>query len=56
MYPKNSDPSKAAREGVNPSPSFPAVEEEILGFWAKDGTFQESIDQRKATDAEEFVF
>lgn len=56
MYPKNSDPSKAAREGVNPSPSFPAVEEEILGFWAKDGTFQESIDQRKATNAEEFVF
>ncbi len=56
MYPKNSDPSKAAREGVNPSPSFPAVEEEILGFWAKDGTFQESIDQRKAVNAEEFVF
>jgi isoleucyl-tRNA synthetase len=56
MYPKNSDPSKAAREGVNPSPSFPAVEEEILGFWAKDGTFQESIDQRKAANADEFVF
>jgi len=56
MYPKNSDPSKAAREGVNPSPSFPAVEVEILGFWAKDGTFQESIDQRKAANAEEFVF
>lgn len=55
MYPKNQD-STPAREGVNPSPSFPAVEEQILDFWAKDGTFQASIDQRKATDAPEFVF
>ncbi len=56
MYPKNQDASKAAREGVNPSPSFPAVEEAILDFWAKDDTFQTSIDQRKAAGAEEFVF
>lgn len=55
MYPKNQD-SMPAREGVNPSPSFPAVEEQILDFWAKDGTFQASIDQRKAQDAPEFVF
>jgi len=56
MYPKNQASSKPASEGVNPSPSFPAVEEQILDFWAKDGTFQASIDQRTASNAEEFVF
>ena len=56
MYPKNQDASKAVREGVNPSPSFPAVEQEILKFWAEDSTFQASIDQRKDAGAEEFVF
>ncbi|BDS50292.1 isoleucine--tRNA ligase [Rhodoluna lacicola] len=56
MYPKNHDSTAPAREGVNPSPSFPAVEQQILNFWAKDGTFQASIDQRKESDAEEFVF
>ena len=56
MYPKNNDPAKAAREGVNPSPSFPAVEEGILAFWKGDDTFQASIDQRTAANAEEFVF
>jgi isoleucyl-tRNA synthetase len=49
MYPKRN-----AGEGVNPSPSFPSVEEQILDFWAKDGTFQASIDAR--SDAKEFVF
>ena len=38
MYPKNNDSTKAAREGVNPSPSFPAVEEGILAFWKGDDT------------------
>ncbi len=56
MYPKNQDSTAPAREGVNPSPSFPAVEQQILDFWAKDGTFQASIDQRAAANAEEFVF
>jgi len=56
MYPKNNDSTKAVREGVNPSPSFPAVEEGILAFWKGDNTFQASIDQRTATGAEEFVF
>ena len=56
MYPKNNDSTKAAREGVNPSPSFPAVEEGILSFWKGDDTFQASIDQRTAANAEEFVF
>lgn len=56
MYPKLNDSKSNAREGVNPSPSFPAVEQSILEFWAADGTFQASIDQRKAESAEEFVF
>jgi isoleucyl-tRNA synthetase len=62
MYPKKSDSldgaraSETATGSVNPSPSFPAVEEQILDFWAKDGTFQASIDQRTAGNAEEFVF
>jgi isoleucyl-tRNA synthetase len=60
MYPKNSDSSARAGEtngtGVNPSPSFPELEKSILNYWAKDETFQASIDQRKAADAEEFVF
>jgi isoleucyl-tRNA synthetase len=53
MYPLNSA-GKAV--GVNPSPSFPEIEKEILQYWDKEGTFQESIDQRKAEGAEEFVF
>ena len=53
MYPKvNAD---SAREGVNPSPSFPNLEEQVLAYWQKDGTFQASIDQRKAENAEEFL-
>lgn len=62
MYPKKSDSfdgaraSETATGSVNPSPSFPAVEEQILDFWAKDDTFQASIDQRTAGNAEEFVF
>jgi isoleucyl-tRNA synthetase len=56
MYPKNNDSTIAAREGVNPSPSFPAVEQGILAFWKGDDTFQASIDQQTAANAEEFVF
>lgn len=51
MYPLD---SAGQAFGVNPSPSFPDVEQKILSYWAKDGTFQASIDQR--SEAEEFVF
>jgi isoleucyl-tRNA synthetase len=51
MYPKHKPVS-----GVAPSPSFPKVEEEVLAHWAKDDTFQESVNQREASDADEFVF
>lgn len=60
MYPKNHDESTRSAgsnaNGVVPSPSFPEVEKSILSYWEKDGTFQASIDQRLAEDAEEFVF
>ena len=52
MYPKND----GASFGIPASPSFPQIEQAILDFWAKDHTFQASIDQRKAEGAEEFVF
>jgi isoleucyl-tRNA synthetase len=53
MYPLN---SAGKAFGVNPSPSFPEIEKQVLEYWEKSGTFQESIDQRKAEGAEEFVF
>lgn len=52
MYPKHRNSS----QGPVASPSFPELEKEVLAYWDKDGTFQESIDQRAATDAPEFVF
>jgi len=52
MYPKNDGSSF----GIPASPSFPQIEQAILAFWAKDKTFQASIDQRKQEGAEEFVF
>ena len=43
---------------VDPQPNFPAVENETLNFWATDGTFQASIDQRDAgtNGVHEYVF
>ena len=43
---------------VDPQPNFPAVENETLNFWATDGTFQASIDQRDAgtNGVNEYVF
>ena len=52
MYPKL--PSES--NGVVASPNFPELERAILAYWKTDGTFQESIDQRAAVDAPEFVF
>lgn len=51
-YPKNDSGS------VPSSPRFPEIEERILEFWEKDGTFQASVDQRDpgADGANEFVF
>jgi isoleucyl-tRNA synthetase len=51
MYPKHSK-----NASVQPSPSFPNLEREVLEYWEKDQTFQASIDQRVDQNAEEFVF
>lgn len=39
---------------IVPSPSFPAVEEQILAFWEKDDTFAASLELRSGGD--EWVF
>jgi isoleucyl-tRNA synthetase len=51
-YPKSGDQS------VPSSPRFPELEERVLDYWEKDGTFQASVDQRDAGEngANEFVF
>lgn len=51
-YPKNDSGP------VPSSPRFPEIEERILEFWDRDGTFQASIDQRDAGEngSNEFVF
>jgi isoleucyl-tRNA synthetase len=43
---------------VDSQPNFPALENETLEFWATDGTFQASIDQRDtgANGDNEYVF
>jgi isoleucyl-tRNA synthetase len=43
---------------VDPQPSFPAVEAEVLTFWEGDKTFQASIEARPAGEhgANEYVF
>jgi len=47
-YPKHRD------EPVVPSPRFPEIEEEILEYWKRDGTFRASVAQREG--APEWVF
>ncbi len=39
---------------VQPQPSFPALEREVLAFWDGDRTFEASVEQRD--DADEYVF
>ena len=43
---------------VDPQPSFPALEAEVLAFWEGDKTFPASIDARPAgaNGANEYVF
>lgn len=45
-------------DAVPASPDLPALENEVLAYWADDGTFQASIDARAAGDqgSNEFVF
>jgi isoleucyl-tRNA synthetase len=67
-YPKSSEETPAdaaeasageqqhrhAAPAITPSPNFPAIEEEVLGFWKADDTFRASIENR--ADADEWVF
>ncbi|QWT22939.1 isoleucine--tRNA ligase [Subtercola sp. PAMC28395] len=55
-YPKSSldSPEQGAAFGISPSPSFPAIEEQVLAFWKDDDTFAASIARR--ADAPEWVF
>ncbi|HQY97761.1 MAG TPA: class I tRNA ligase family protein, partial [Phycicoccus sp.] len=60
-YPKVStrqSTTPGAAFGVPSSPRFPEIEEGVLAYWAKDGTFVASVEQRDAgTDGDnEFVF
>ncbi len=43
---------------VDPRPNFPQIEQDVLARWAKDDTFQASIEQRPAGEfgSNEFVF
>jgi isoleucyl-tRNA synthetase len=45
-------------DAVPASPRLPEIEEAVLAYWEKDGTFQASIDQRptRAEGGDEFVF
>ena len=53
-YPKSSPLGN--HDSVQPSPSFPSIEQDVLAFWEKDHTFQASIDQRREQGAPEWVF
>lgn len=52
-YPRPSAFGPAA-DSVSPSPRFPDIEREVLGFWEIDDTFRVSIAQREG--APEWVF
>jgi isoleucyl-tRNA synthetase len=59
-YPKVSTLSDQTGDApsVPSSPRLPAIEEAVLAYWEKDGTFQASVDQREAGEdgSNEFVF
>jgi isoleucyl-tRNA synthetase len=59
-YPKVrfSDAGDPQQRGVTAAPSFPEIERQILDYWARDKTFQASVEAREAGThgANEFVF
>ncbi|MGN6613245.1 MAG: class I tRNA ligase family protein, partial [Angustibacter sp.] len=58
-YPKvGPDPSSDVPAGVPSSPHFPEIEQRIERYWAADGTFRASVEQRPAGEngSNEFVF
>ncbi|WP_061964321.1 isoleucine--tRNA ligase [Demequina aurantiaca] len=61
-YPLHRTSTDGSAAAISPSPSFPALEEEVLAYWKSDDTFQASIDNRPVTSEggeegdNEFVF
>ncbi|GAA2014211.1 isoleucine--tRNA ligase [Nakamurella flavida] len=51
-------PGTTGTSRVDAHPDFPAVERDVLSYWAADDTFQASVDQRPAGEdgSNEFVF
>ncbi|WP_111765058.1 isoleucine--tRNA ligase [Nakamurella deserti] len=49
---------RAGAQSVTAHPDFPQLETEVLAYWAENGTFQASIDQRSSGDngSNDFVF
>ena len=52
--PKHAAVPDRPRTGVEPSPAFPDIEEQVLAFWKADDTFRASIARRDGAD--EWVF
>ncbi|GAB3060867.1 isoleucine--tRNA ligase [Sediminivirga luteola] len=52
VYPRR---GTADERRIPASPRFPRIEDEVLGYWAEDGTFQASIESRPAGESE-YVF
>ncbi len=52
----NKNVKTAVYPPADPNPSFPKLEEAIGKQWAADKTFQKSIDRRRESGADEFVF
>ncbi|WP_295699758.1 isoleucine--tRNA ligase [Lapillicoccus sp.] len=52
------DSGATTATGVTSSPRFPEIEERVLRYWAEDGTFQASVENREAgtNGSNEFVF
>ena len=57
-YPRARQDEQTAKEPVPSQPSFPALEEGVLKYWATDRTFDASVQARDAgvNGANEFVF
>ena len=56
--PSDHDGERATRAAVPASPDLPALEKDVLAYWAADGTFRASVEQREAgaDGSNEFVF
>jgi isoleucyl-tRNA synthetase len=58
----SASPTEAPRQpypAVDPNPSFPKLEEEILAFWKRERIFEQSVERRPAKrdgESNEFVF